>query len=35
MSRIESGKESPRVQTVYRLARVLKVRVTDILEKAG
>ena len=35
ISRIESGKESPRVQTVYRLARVLKVRVTDILEKAG
>ena len=35
ISRIESGKESPRVQTVFRLARVLKVRVTDILEKAG
>ena len=35
ISRIESGNESPRVQTLQTLARALKVKLTDILEKAG
>ena len=35
ISRIESGKESPRVQTLQTLSRVLKVKLTDIVEKAG
>lgn len=35
ISRIESGKESPRVQTLEMLCRVLKVPLADIAEKAG
>ena len=35
ISRIESGNESPRVRTLVLLSRALKVKLTDILEKAG
>lgn len=35
ISRIESGKESPKIRTLLTLSRVLKVPLADIVEKAG
>ena len=35
ISRIESGKESPKVRTLLMLSKVLKVPLADIVEKAG
>lgn len=35
ISRIESGKESPKIRTLLMLSKVLKVPLADIVEKAG
>ena len=35
ISRIEDGKTSPTMRTLTRLARALKVPVSDLIEKAG